>query len=57
MPGIMILFMVGQLVVFTLLNLELIANAAHMGGFLAGMVFGAILAISSRLLRNARTQA
>jgi GlpG protein len=54
MPGIMILFMVGQLVVFTALNLELIANAAHMGGFLTGLFYGAIAALSSRLLRNAR---
>ncbi len=53
LPGVLILFMLASLVIFTLLGLDMIANAAHMGGFLTGMFYGAIVAISSRLMRKA----
>ncbi len=55
LPGSLILFMLAMLVLFTVLGLETIANAAHMGGFLAGMGYGAILAISSRVMRSTVT--
>ncbi len=57
LPGSLILFMLGSLIVFTMLGLDTIANAAHMGGFLTGMFYGAVVALASRLMRNARTKA
>jgi GlpG protein len=52
LPGSLILFMVASLVVMTLLDLQMIANEAHLGGFAAGIVYGAITAIISRVVRH-----
>ena len=52
LPASLIWFMIASLVIFTLLDLSIIANEAHLGGFLAGIVFGALSALASRLLRT-----
>lgn len=52
LPGSLIVFMLLSLLVFTWLNLSMIANAAHMGGFIAGLLYGAILASFSRVRRS-----
>jgi GlpG protein len=44
LPGSLIIFMLASLLIFTLLDLGMIANAAHMGGFIAGIVYGAMTA-------------
>ena len=52
LPASLIWFMLISLVVMTVLNLGFIANEAHMGGFIAGILFGGSSAIVSRLLRT-----
>jgi GlpG protein len=54
LPGSLILFMLASLVIFTLLGLDMIANAAHIGGFLTGMAYGAVVSLASRIRRNAQ---
>jgi GlpG protein len=51
LPGSLIIFMLVMLVAMTALGLSMIANEAHIGGFLAGIVFGAITATISRIKR------
>jgi GlpG protein len=53
LPGSLILFMLLSLVLMTLLGLSMIAHEAHLGGFLGGIVFGALCATCSRLRRVA----
>jgi GlpG protein len=52
LPGSLILFMVISLVVMTVLDLPFIADEAHVGGFGAGIVYGAGTALASRITRN-----
>jgi len=54
LPGSLILFMLLSLVVMTLLGLDMIANEAHLGGFVAGIVLGAATAVFSRIHRRLR---
>jgi GlpG protein len=54
LPGSLILFMLLSLVVMTLLGLDMIANEAHLGGFVAGIVLGAAAAGFSRIRRRLR---
>jgi GlpG protein len=54
LPGSLILFMLLSLVVMTLLGLDMIANEAHLGGFVAGIVLGAAAAVFSRIRRRLR---
>jgi len=54
LPGSLIGFMLLSLVAMTLLQLDMIANEAHLGGFLAGVVYGAAVATISRVRRTAR---
>ena len=54
LPGSLIVFMLASLLIFTWLNLSMIANAAHMGGFVAGIVYGALMASISRFRRKAQ---
>lgn len=54
LPRALIWFMLLSLVLMTALGLSMIANAAHMGGFFAGVVFGALLATVSRIRRAVR---
>jgi GlpG protein len=51
LPGSLILFMLLSLVLMWGLGLSMIANQAHIGGLLAGVLFGAILATFSRIRR------
>ena len=51
LPGSLIIFMLLSLVIMTMLGLSMIANAAHLGGFLAGILYGAITATLSRIKR------
>lgn len=53
LPGSLILFMLLSLVLMTWLGLSMIANEAHLGGFVGGVVFGAVAARLSRLRRAA----
>lgn len=55
LPSSLLWTMLAMLIVFSLLQLEGIADAAHIGGFLSGLFFGAGLALTSRLLRKARS--
>jgi GlpG protein len=52
LPASLIWFMVIMLVIMTALNLSMIADEAHLGGFFAGIVYGAVTALISRLLRT-----
>jgi GlpG protein len=52
LPKSLIWFMIGSLAIMTVLNLRIIANEAHLGGFIAGIVFGAAAALASRLGRT-----
>ncbi len=52
LPASLIWFMLISLVVMTVLNLRIIANEAHLGGFMAGVAYGAVTAIISRVLRT-----
>lgn len=54
LPVSLIVFMLLSLAVMTYLGLSMIANAAHMGGFLTGIVYGAIVAMLSRITRAAK---
>jgi membrane associated rhomboid family serine protease len=56
LPGSLILVMVASLVIMTLLDLQMIANEAHLGGFVAGIVYGAITAIAHRVWRTTRRE-
>ena len=51
LPWSLILYMLAMLALFTYLDLAMIANAAHMGGFLTGMLLGAVLATVRRAQR------
>ena len=50
----LILFMLASLALFTYLDLGMIANAAHLGGFFTGLLIGALTALVSRIRRAAR---
>lgn len=52
LQGALILFMLLSLAVMTLLELDMIANEAHLGGFLGGIAYGTCTAILSRLRRG-----
>jgi Uncharacterized membrane protein (homolog of Drosophila rhomboid) len=51
LPTSLILFMLASLVLMAVLGLRMIANEAHIGGLLAGVLFGATLATLSRIRR------
>jgi len=51
LPRGLIVFFLLSLVVMTILQLDMIANEAHLGGFLAGMLYGAITASVKRAAR------
>lgn len=57
LPRALIGFMLLSLVVMTLLELDMIANEAHLGGFLGGIVLGAAVATISRVRRRLRSVA
>lgn len=54
LPVSLIIFMLLSLVIMTALGLSMIANAAHVGGFLCGIVYGAVVATFSRVRRAGR---
>jgi GlpG protein len=56
LQGSLIVFMLLSLVVMTLLELDMIANEAHLGGFLGGIVYGAGTATFSRMKRGWHAQ-
>lgn len=49
LPGALIFFFLLMLVVMTLINLEFVADEAHIGGLLAGVVYGAFTATIGRI--------
>lgn len=49
LPRSLLVFMVLSLVIMTLLQLDMIANEAHLGGFAAGLLFGLASATVARL--------
>lgn len=51
LPGALLIFMLLTLAVMTVLDLAMIANEAHLYGFFAGLIYGAITATISRLRR------
>jgi len=55
LPGPLIFFLLLSLVVITVINLDFIADEAHIGGLLTGVVYGAFTAIISRLARIKHT--
>ncbi|MDT8399671.1 MAG: rhomboid family intramembrane serine protease [Pseudomonadales bacterium] len=55
LPGGLIFFMLLSLLIITALGLQNIANAAHIGGLLSGVVYGATVATISRVRRALRT--
>lgn len=57
LQGSLIVFMLLSLVVMTLLKLDMIANEAHLGGFLCGILYGAGTATFSRIRRGLRPNA
>ncbi|MES2603942.1 MAG: rhomboid family intramembrane serine protease [Pseudomonadota bacterium] len=57
LPRSLIIYMLVMLALFTYLDLDMIANAAHMGGLLTGIVYGALVATISRVRRAVTTQA
>lgn len=57
LQGPLIAFMLLSLVVMTILELDMIANEAHLGGFLCGIVYGAASATMSRIRHNRRHRA
>ncbi len=56
LPGSLIWFMVISLGIMTLLDLRMIANEAHLGGFMAGVIYGATTATLSRVLRAVKPE-
>lgn len=52
LPSSLIWFMVISLVVMAVLDLPFIADEAHIGGFVAGILYGAGTAIASRVMRS-----
>ena len=55
LPGPLIFFLLLSLVVITVINLDFIADEAHIGGLLTGVVYGAFTATISRLARIKHT--
>ena len=55
LPGPLIFFLLLSLVVITVINLDFIADEAHIGGLLTGVVYGAFTAKISRLARIKHT--
>jgi len=51
LPGPLMFFLLLSLVVITVINLDFIADEAHIGGLLTGVVYGAFTATISRLAR------
>ncbi len=51
LPGALIFFLLLTLVVMTVINLDFIADEAHIGGILMGVVYGALTATISRIAR------
>lgn len=57
LPVSIIIYLLASLALFTYLGLSMIANAAHMGGFLTGIISGVAAAGWSRVRRSARRPA
>jgi len=55
LPGPLMFFLLLSLVVITVINLDFIADEAHIGGLLTGVVYGAFTATISRLARIKHT--
>ncbi len=55
LPGALIFFLLLSLIVISVINLDFIADEAHIGGLLTGVVYGAFTATISRLARIKNT--
>jgi GlpG protein len=52
LPGALIFFLLLSLVVMTAIDLDFIADEAHIGGMLSGVLYGAVTATVSRIRRS-----
>jgi len=52
LPGPLIFFFILSLVIMTAIDLDFIADEAHIGGILSGVLYGATTATISRILRS-----
>lgn len=56
LPGALIFFLLLTLVIMTAINLEFIADEAHIGGLLAGVLYGAVTATIGRMAYGKRKE-
>ena len=56
LPGALIFFLLLTLVVMTVIDLDFIADEAHIGGILTGVVCGALTATVSRMMRSSHRE-
>jgi GlpG protein len=56
LPGSLVFFMLLSLGIITMLGLENIADSAHIGGLLCGVVYGALVATISRIQRSMKVR-
>ena len=55
LPGALVFFLLLSLLIITLMSLDFIADEAHIGGLLTGVVYGAVVATISRISRARKT--
>lgn len=56
LPGSLVFFMLLSLAILTFMGLDFIADSAHVGGLLCGVVYGAVVATISRVQRSLKSK-